>query len=263
MLGRHLIRSGALALGVLTLGCGKPFVEQITRLSHEELFRVALREYEEKDWDNAVIAFERLTLNLPARDTLLPRSYWYLARTHDEKDEYLLAAQTYTRLTESFPSDTMADDALLAAGRAYARLWRKPSLDASYAQTALSTLQLFQDLYPSSDLGAEVRQEIDRLLAMLAAKDYETGVFYLRRKAYDPAIIYFKDVIERYPNTPATRDAYLRLVEAYRAINYREEARETCAAFRQAYPEDGDGRSLCGDVAPMETVSTPGLRPDR
>ena len=253
----HTARPLALFLLLLPAACGKTFEERIRSFSNEELYRVALREFEREKWDNAMQAFERLTLNLPARDTLLPRSYWYLGLTHERKREYLLAAQTFTRLTESFPNDTLGDDALLQAGRAYASLWRRPELDAGYAQTALSTLQSLQTLYPQSNLRDEADQEIRRLLEWLAQKDYQTGLFYLRRKAYDPAIIYFRDVIERYPETPTVREAYLRLVETYRTINYREEAEETCLAAGRAYPADPTVRELCRDVPAAETVSRP------
>jgi outer membrane protein assembly factor BamD (BamD/ComL family) len=43
--------------------------------SNTRLFEASLRELQKKHWDSAVEGFERLTLDLPARDTLLPRSY--------------------------------------------------------------------------------------------------------------------------------------------------------------------------------------------
>src|SRR4030095_3315349 len=48
----------------------------------ETLYGAGLREYQRRHWGNAVAAFEKLTTDLPARDTLLPRAYWYLANAH-------------------------------------------------------------------------------------------------------------------------------------------------------------------------------------
>ena len=45
--------------------------------TNESLYVAALQEYQKKHWGNAVLAFEKLTNDLPARDTLLPRSYWF------------------------------------------------------------------------------------------------------------------------------------------------------------------------------------------
>jgi outer membrane protein assembly factor BamD (BamD/ComL family) len=92
---------------------------------------------------------------------------------------------------------------------------------------------------------------------MFAQKDYDTCHFYLRRKAYDQAIIYFKDVIAQYPNAPKARDAYVGLAEAYRKINYREELAETCAAARQRYPTDREVGASCAGVPPAAPPATP------
>jgi outer membrane protein assembly factor BamD len=223
--------------------------------TNETLYAAATREFNARRWDNAITAFERLTLDLPARDTLLPRAFWYLATAHARKGEHLLAAQGYSRLNQTFPDDTLADDAMLAEGHEYAKMWRKPSLDSQYGQTALAVYRSMLELYPDSPLAPQAQQGVQRLLEWLATKDYLTGMHYFRRKAPDSAILYFKDVVENYPETARVRDAYLRLVEVYRSINYRDDVRETCATLQQKYPGDTEVRSLCGP--PPTTVAQP------
>ena len=211
----------------------------------EGLYRAGLKEFNARRWDNAILAFERLTMDLPARDTLLSRSYWYLASAHTKKKQYILAAQSFARLTESFPDDTLADDALLAAGDAYGKMWRKPTLDAQYGLSAISTYRTLLAIYPNSTLRDDATARAAKLEQWFATKDFDTGMYYLRRKAYDPAILYFRDVVSKYPNTPKARDAYLRLVQAYRAIRYQDDAKEACTAVRQLYPTDRDVAAAC------------------
>ena len=244
---------GVVALGVLC-ACSQSFKLSRYR-TNDTLYAAATREYNARHWDNAIQAFERLTLDLPARDTLLPRAFWYLATAHARKGEHLLAAQGYSRLNQTFPDDTLADDAMLAEAREYGKMWRKPALDSQYGQTALATYRSMIELYPDSPLAPQAQQGVQRLMEWLATKDYLTGMHYVRRKAPDSAILYFKDVIQNYPETAKVRDAYLRLVEVYRSINYREDARETCATLQQKYPADREVRSLCGP--PATTVAQP------
>ena len=71
---------------------------------------------------------------------------------------------------------------------------------------------------------------------------------YLRRKAYDPALIYFKDVTRLYPGTPAARAPYAAHGRAYRAINYREELAEACTEMRRFYPSDAAVGQQCRDL---------------
>jgi outer membrane protein assembly factor BamD len=224
--------------------------------THEELYRAGVREFERRKWDNAIAAFDKLTLELPARDSLLPRSYWYVATAHERQGEHLLAAQSYTKLVESFPDDSLADNAALEAARSYRRMWRKPSLDPTYGQTALATYNTLVGLYPTSPLVPVAEKEIAELENMFATKNYETGMFYFRRKAFDSAIIYFKDVLTQWPSAPETRNASVKLVEAYKAIRYREDAAELCTAIRKKYAGDSDVRGVCNGIPDVATPAT-------
>ena len=218
--------------------------------TNEALYGASLKEYQHKHWDTAVSGFEKLTTDLPARDTLLPRSYWYLASSHQHLGENLLAAQSYSRLVESFPDDTLADHAALESARAYRRMWRKPALDPTYGETALASYNTLIGLYPTSKLIPEAQKDIAGLENWFAIKDYDAGMYYFRRKAFDSAILYFKDDLTKYPASPQAHDAGIRLVEAYKAIRYREDASELCAQLRGRYPNDRDVSGVCTGVAP-------------
>jgi len=216
----------------------------------DDLYKAAMAEYNGRRWENAVKAFERLTAELPQRDPRVPPAHFYLAKSQEKKGDDLLAAKSFSRVHELTPQDTLADDGLFASGLAYQRLWRKPVLDAAYGDDALTQYQSLRALYPNSPLLPRAAAQIAQLDEWFAMKDYETGFHYLRRKAYDSAIIYFKDVIRLHPSARKTRDAYLRLHEAYSAINYKDDAQELCVAMRKAYPEDREVRGACGAAVP-------------
>ncbi len=226
--------------------------------TNEALYRAATTEFGAKRWDNAVAAFDKLTTDLPARDTLLPRAYWFLARAHEEHGDHILAATTYSRLVESFPDDSLADDAALASARQYWQMWRKPALDATYGETALSTYNTLLGLYPTSPLVPTAKKELAELEDQFARKNYLSGMYYLRRKAYDSGIIYFRDILTKYPASPTAREAQLRLVDAYKAIRYKEDAADACALLRKAHPEDAEVRVTCEGVA-APAVGTPAV----
>ncbi|HZD84907.1 MAG TPA: outer membrane protein assembly factor BamD, partial [Gemmatimonadaceae bacterium] len=201
------------------LACKPPF-DPKTYQNADKLYQVAMAEYKAGRYDNAEKAFEKLTLDLSARDPRLPLAYYYLAQSQTKKGEYLLAAGTYNRLIDAFPQDTLIDEAFFLSGRAYQHEWRRPQLDPTYGKSAQTAYESLISTYPDSPFAARAKSELDKLDEWFAEKDYDTGYLYLKRKAYDSAIIYFKDVIRLHPNARITRDAYLRLLEAYRAIKY-------------------------------------------
>ena len=225
--------------------------------TNDKLYQVAATEFAAGRWDNAVAAYEKLTTDLPARDTLLPRAFWYLAKAHENRGEHVLAATSYSRLVESFPDDTLSDDAALASAREYRKMWRKPALDPTYGETALATYNTLLGLYTDSPLVPEAKKELAELEDMFAQKNYLAGMYYLRRKAYDSGIIYFKDILAKYPTTPTARAAQLRLVDSYKAIRYKEDAADACAILKKSYPDDAEVRSTCDGVSAPAVASSP------
>jgi outer membrane protein assembly factor BamD len=251
--------SYALALLLVAAPACKPVFNPKLYPSADKLYEVALAEFRARRFDNAAKAFEQLTLDLAARDPRLPIAFYYLAQSQNQNGEYLLAATTYNRLVDAFPQDTLVDDALYHSGKAYQKEWRRPQLDATYGSNAITAYQSLLASYPNSPFAPKARAELDRLDEWLAEKDYDTGYLYLKRKAYDSAIIYFKDIIRLHPNAKKTREAYLRLLESYRAIRYTEDARDTCDAMRQAYPNDSEVREECGPAPPA--IAAPATPP--
>jgi outer membrane protein assembly factor BamD len=240
-------------LAVLSGACGRGF--KLSRYTtNEALFNAGLDQLKRRKWDNAISAFEKLTFDLPARDTLLPLAHWYVGRAHAGRSEHLLAAQAYNRFAESFATDSLADDAMYEAAREYQKLWRRPTLDANYGELAISQFQSMLGLYPDSELKDQAEKQMSTLAEMFAAKDYEAGLYYFRRRAFDSAIIYFKDVVKNHPQTAKSREAMLRLAESYEAIRYREDKKEVCTTLQERFPSDKEVALACG--APTKEVST-------
>jgi len=254
----------AAALSLVALAACRPEFELKKFTNNEALYSASFREYQRHHWDNAISGFEKLTTDLPARDSLLPRSYWYLASAHENQGEHLLAAQSWSRLVETFPDDSLADDAALESARSYARMWRKPQLDPTYGETSLASYNTLIGLYPASNLVPTAQKEIGELENKFAIKDFDTGNIYFRRKAYDSAIIYYKDVLTKYANSPTARDAALKLVEAFKRIRYREDASEMCTELRQRYPRDADVKQTCTgipDIVRADSVAVKAAKP--
>ena len=242
---RCLIATGGLAVAA----CSGGF--KITRYpTNETLFQAAMEQYRARKWDNSVQAFEKLTFDLPARDTLLPLAHFYLAKAYGGRGDHLLAAQAFTRMAESFATDTLADDAMFESGQEYSKLWRKPVLDSQYGVEALTVFQTLLALYPDSPLRDRATSEIRRIQEWFAAKDYENAMYYFRRKAYDPALIYLRDIVRLYPETRRAHDAYLRMAEAYDAIRWKEDKEEVCRSLHERYPSDRPVAEVCGPAAP-------------
>lgn len=196
----------------------------------------ALDLFRRGDTRRSMTILQRLTFEFGPGQPELVTARYYMAECYFQIGDRVQAAHEFRKVADEFPSSDYAPLALLRAGDANLRLWRRPELDPTSGETALAIYQEVSERYPDSDAAARARLHVTHLQNDFAEKTYRNGLFYFKRKAYDSAILYFKDVIANYPQAARTPDALLRLVDSYRVIRYTEELKETCAHLRQYYP---------------------------
>lgn len=242
-----LIPAGA---GLLALaGCYK-HVPVRTQVDPVAAFTSAMHDFRHGKFSRAQSGFQRVQFELSARDTLVPRARFYLAETYAGQGEMMTAAREFRRVADDYPSDSLAPYALLRVGDQYGRLWRRPELDPANGETALASYQELLGRYPDSPAARLAEVRVRELQNSFARKDYENGLWYMKRGAYDSAILYFTGMIAKYPSATLVPDAFIRLVQAYRAIGYQEELEEKCAHLRQYFGSRADVRRECGNGNP-------------
>ena len=132
------------------------------------LFAAGQQQLKQRSWANAVLAFEKLATDLPARDPLLPLSQYNLGLARRGAVEHLLAAQAFTKVSENYPDDSIADDAMFESAREYQALWRSPELDSQYGTTAQATFRTLVAVYPDSPRRKDAERELAALDEMFA-----------------------------------------------------------------------------------------------
>jgi outer membrane assembly lipoprotein YfiO len=213
----------------------------------EPLFRATVREFRTGNFERALRGFQRLTFDLPARDTLLPYVRYYAAECHFGLRDYVTAAREFRRVADEHPTATLAPDALLRAGDSESQLWRRPELDPTHGRTALAVYQELQGRYPESAAAGVAQARVRQLNDALALKEYQNAMFYIRRGGYESGILYLRSLIATYPSAAVVPEAFVRLARTYRAIGYREEEQEICGHLRLHYGSRPDVREACGD----------------
>ncbi len=240
-----------LGLATLAAGCHHgPRVQTVT--SPETELRHAQDLMRRGDYRRALLVLQRLSFEFAPGQAEAAAARYYLAECSFQTGDRVQAAHDFRKVADEFPASEYAPLALLRAGDSNLRLWRRAELDPTYGETALSIYQELAARYPDTDAAARARPHVRRLQNQFAEKTYKNGMFYLRRKAYDSAIIYFKDVIANYPDAALAPDALLRLVDSYRAIGYKDELQETCAHLHRFYPQATGLAKSC----PADTTGT-------
>lgn len=208
-------------------------------------------------WDDVITLSDRFSLEVPAGDARVTRAHLYRGDAYFGKHDYLQAAREFRRVSDENPLDPLAPAGLLRVGDAYARLWRRPELDATYGQTALATYQELLTRYAGTDAARQGQERITELNEKFAIKAFKSAQYYMRLKAYDSAIIYLKDLVVSYPRAAIVPRALVRLIDAYRAINYQEDVQETCDYLRKYHAGNADALKTCAGVPAPSAPATP------
>ena len=216
----------------------------------DSLWTEALSLFAKKKWDQATSAFERVALEMSPGDSRARLKFMYTGEARLAQHSNLQAVREFRRLSDEYPSDSLAPGALLHAGDAYNVLWRRVELDPTYGQTALATYQELLGRYPTSAAAKDAAAKIQVLTDRFALKEYKTGTFYYRFKAYDSAILVFRHLVATWPQATVVPDALVKLVATYRHLGYIDDVRDMCGYYRLHWSADPKLAATCPATPP-------------
>jgi outer membrane protein assembly factor BamD len=212
-------------------------------LDAEGLFGYGVEQFEERDWDEAIRAFDRLITQHPgfARND---EARMYLARAHFRKGQFIIAAADFERFLQRYPNHGLAPEASLGICRSYVELAPISQRDQTFTERAVEACRTTAIEFQGMNVADEARELQNRMVDRLARREYEDGRFYQRRGLHDSAILVFQDLVDYYPQTVWAPRGYLALYRSYRAIGWEEEAEQARARLLANYPESEAAREL-------------------
>jgi len=140
------------------------------------------------------------------------------------------AAQAYQDWLTFFPTDPLADDAMLKVAEAEMRQMGLSDRDISHARKAEQRLKALLQQYPQTNLRETVHKNLREAQESLAMHGYEIGNFYLyaryggHRGGLKGAQSRYKEVFEKYPNFSLRDGLLFRLAYTYQQEEEPDEA---------------------------------------
>lgn len=224
----------AIFLGLLA-GCGGKSVRPVLPL--QEQYSLAKKHYDQKKYRQAVEEFQKLIFNYPGA-TVVDTAIYYLADSYFNQKDHAAAAGEFKKIMTNYPNSTWLDEAAFKVALSDMKQSPPAELDQQFTLLALDEFNEFVETYPDSPLVPEAKNKILELRNKLAKKTYKNGYLYLKTKDYPAALLYFKEVLENYPDTVWAKEALYRIAEANRLQNKIPEALEVYKRFVELYPKD-------------------------
>ncbi|HEX6939875.1 MAG TPA: outer membrane protein assembly factor BamD [Longimicrobiales bacterium] len=226
------------ATGAALVGCSArgPLIYQ---MDADALYDHAMSSLQAEDWDEAIRSLVQITTRFPS-DPRIQAVRFQLGNAYFGKEEYISAAAEYVRLATDFPSGEYADDARFKTCEAYYRLSPKPQLDQQYTQAAIEHCEALISYFPQSEFTPKARALVQDLYDKLAHKALLNGEYYFKRHAFDSSIIYFEELLRRYPTSKYAPKALLRLVQTYQRLGYEEELEAAKQRLLRDFPDTAE-----------------------
>ncbi|MGD8322213.1 MAG: outer membrane protein assembly factor BamD [Gemmatimonadota bacterium] len=205
-------------------------------LSDEQLYQLALQEYQDHDWDHVVRAVDRFFITFGGSERA-PDARLLAANAYFAKGDYLTAQSEYQRFLDRYPGNGHAAEAALGKCKCLDELSPVPERDQSYTQDGIATCRNVVVDYSGSPEAVEAAKIANELRVKLAEKEYLNADFYFRRKLYDSAIIYYQFVVQLYSDTDYAPKALLGIYESNKAIGYDDLAEDARQKLLDQYPD--------------------------
>ena len=130
------------------------------------------------------------------------------ADTYFRKEEYQQAITEYDNFIKNHPGNNEVEYAMYQLALSNYKLKGGKDRDPTFAREAVKWFNLFMDKYPNSQLVPDAEKRILRCKNILAEREIFIGKFYLKKKNYKAAEARFNLVLQDFPDSKYTEEAY-------------------------------------------------------
>ncbi len=218
-------------------------------------YKKALQQFRAENYRDAAQAFESVIST--ARGTDYARSsYYYLAESYFQSEQYLLAADTYNRFISLYPQADRREEVAFKEALSYFNMSPRYKLDQQYTRRAIEQFRIFLSQFPNSEYADQAGVYLSEMRSKLAHKHYEAAQLYMRLDQYEAAIVYYDLTVNQYPETQWAEQALVREIAAYNEYASRsvqssqreryQKAIDTYETYLQLFP-NGENRTQAED----------------
>lgn len=196
------------------------------------LFQEAAKEVRKGNHDTGRLLFSTI-INTYPDSGFLPLAKLAIADSfylEGSTSSLIQAAQAYLDWLTFFPTDPLADDAMLKVAEAEMRQMGRPDRDVNHARKAEQRLKALLQQYPQTNLRPIVEDRLREAQESLAMHGYQVGTFYLdarynaKKGGLKGAQSRFKEVIDKYPNFSLRDEVLFKLAFTYQQEEEPDEA---------------------------------------
>ena len=225
----------ALAAVGIALACGCATVDYRT-LSAPEIFDVGQKYYDQKKWEQAKEAFEKLKEIHPFSVKVTPAEL-RIAEILYRKHQYAEAITSLDEFVTRHPTNEEVPRAVYFLGMANYDQMLSIDRDESLTRAAQRHFEKLVAQYPSSAFAKEGQPKLAEVRLRLAKRERYVGRFYWKQGEYYAALGRFLTVAGEYADTPLAEEGMYYAARCHLKLHDAEAAAKVLADELQRFPK--------------------------
>jgi len=159
---------------------------------------------------DSLTLYDEIIAALPGRE-IAAKALFSKAEYHRNRRQYKESIDALKTLERFFPKHSLAAESFLRASEIYLEESELESQNPDLIALAQLNLVRFGKCFPTDERLKVADANILAMKEVYAKSLYETGRFYERKKKPGASAIYYRDTIQKYPETEAARKSKERL----------------------------------------------------
>jgi len=154
--------------------------------------------------------FRQIIKNSPYGKHAAPSQY-KIGLYYQEKGEYQEARDEFEKVINDYPESEWVKAARYQIALADAQRSSDAPYDQKTTKAAVEEFEDFVAVYPDAELSDKAKEQIGSLRSKEAENSFLIGKYYEKRREYNSAKIYYKEVVKKYKDTPWAKEAQEQL----------------------------------------------------
>jgi len=216
-------------------GCGGSRIS-VPRSSDRYEFESGRVAYESKHWLDAQTHLKRF-LDVHPGHAAADSAQFLLGMAQYNIKSFAEAAVEFAILVREFPRSTLLDQATYQECLCYEAQMSDAQLDPTFAFRSRACLNEFILRYADSPLREEAREHLSDIANLLAEKEFLLGMMWTKTKRYRAGIIYFDEVLQKYPSSVWVPDTLYWKARCHRHREQYDEAIKLLRLLVENFPD--------------------------
>jgi len=156
--------------------------------------------------DRAIEIYKKVVDNAPY-GKLADEAQFKMGETLKRAERFDEAIVAFQKIVDDYPTSQFADKAKYEVAECTYKASLQPAYDVETTDKAIKAFQDFAQSNSDQKLAKDADKTVQRLKDRMAEKSLLSARFYESQKHYDSAIIYYQDIIDRFPDSSFVGEA--------------------------------------------------------